>query len=82
MNLQHGKRPHNSSSDENGSDADENEANKLREIPYLNDNLKKLLKVEPKKNKKRKKMKLTIKGEFSSSSDDERFDKYNYAQKV
>lgn len=82
MNLQPDKRPHNSSSDEGGSDADENEANKLREIPYLNDNLKKLLKVEPKKNKKRKKMKLTIKGENSSSSDDEKFDKYNYAQKV
>lgn len=82
INKQYGKKPQNSSSEENGSEADENEANKLREIPYLNDNIKKKLRVEPKKNKKRKKVKLTIKGEMSSSSDDEKFDKYNYAQKV
>ena len=60
----------------------EDEEDQLREVPELDDNIKQLHKIVPKKNKKRKKMKLTIKGECSSSSDDERFERYNFAQKV
>jgi hypothetical protein len=40
-----------------------------------------MFKIVP-KNKKKNKQKLTIKGEMSSSSDDERFEKFHYAQKV
>ena len=55
----------------------------IRELPELNEALKSLLKVAPKKSKPKKEQKKTIKGEFSSSSEDEdKFQKYNFASKV
>lgn len=37
-----------------------------------------MLKIQPRKPKKKEK-KIVIKGEMSSSSDEERFDRYNFA---
>lgn len=48
----------------------------------MNDTLKALLRIKPRKGKAHKPKKKTIKGEMSSSSDDERFDRYNFAQRV
>lgn len=55
----------------------------LREVPELNHRLKAMLKVAPRRAKPKKPKKLTIKGEFTSSSEeDEMFDFFNYAQRV
>ncbi|CDW80238.1 UNKNOWN [Stylonychia lemnae] len=59
----------------------EDEVEQLREIPEMNERLKAMLKVHPRKTKKKEK-KNVIKGEMSSSSDEEKFDRYNYAQRV
>jgi hypothetical protein len=44
----------------------------------MNQRLKAMLKILPRKAKKKDK-KLVIKGEMSSSSDEEKFDRFNYA---
>ena len=61
----------------------EDETEILREVPELNERLKFMLRVLPKRAGPKKAKKLTIKGEFSSSSEeDAQFDLFNYAQKV
>eukprot|EP00347_Sterkiella_histriomuscorum_P008019 403346680 len=59
----------------------EDEVEQLREIPEMSETLQAMLRIKPRRGKP-KKQKKTIKGEMSSSSDDERFDRYNFASKV
>ena len=60
----------------------EEEHEKLREVPELNERLKQIFKVIPKSRKPKKKKieKHIIKGELSStSSEDQMYEDYNYA---